>query len=131
MKTKIITPQGTFTVSANYTGSKPAEWGNGQENWNHHLVTVSHNGKRLSFDFWASIANPEIRNESEIKDAFDCFLSDAISGLSSFEDFCSEFGYDVDSRRAERIHKACQRSAKKLQRIFSGDVYDLANAIRE
>jgi hypothetical protein len=37
----------------------------------------------------------------------------------SFASWCSEFGYDTDSREAERIYRACQDNADKLARILS------------
>jgi hypothetical protein len=42
--------------------------------------------------------------------------SDAQSGAESFEDFCSNFGYDTDSRKARKTWKACQKIAFKLGR---------------
>lgn len=119
-----------YTISAEYTGSKQAPFST--DNWNHHRVTVSKGGRRTTFDFWASIANPEIRSRSDLLGAFDCFLSDACAGQQSFDEFCSEFGYDNDSRRAEQTHKACIRSYDKAQRILAGDdLYDLSNKLRE
>lgn len=32
-----------------------------------------------------------------------------------FEDFCGEFGYDEDSRKAERIYNDCRKNAKKVK----------------
>lgn len=75
--------------------------------------------------------NPEIRKDSENIEAFDSFVRDAVCGKDSFENFCSELGYDTDSRSAERIHKACIVSLHKLERIYGGDVYDLANELSE
>ena len=37
----------------------------------------------------------------------------------TFEDFCSEFGYDEDSRSAEQIYLACVKEYKQLTRIFT------------
>jgi hypothetical protein len=37
----------------------------------------------------------------------------------SFASWCGEFGYDTDSREAERIYRACQDNADKLARILS------------
>lgn len=75
--------------------------------------------------------NPEIRSPKEVVEAFQCFVSDATSGLQGFEEFCSELGYDTDSRAAERTHKACQLAAKKLGRIYQGDLYELHNDLIE
>ena len=41
----------------------------------------------------------------------------------SFEDFCSEMGYDTDSRTAERTYKACQHTAKRLLNFLGADIY--------
>lgn len=43
-----------FKITATYTGSKAADWGdNSTKNWNHHRVTVTNQdtGKRTCFDF--------------------------------------------------------------------------------
>jgi len=123
-----------FTVSANYKGDKKANWGDKMpENWNNHLVTVTNTDtkQRCTFEFWASISNPELSTEYDVLNAFYCFVGDAISGKMDFDEFCSEFGFDNDSRTAERTWKACKRATAKLERIYSGDIYDLANELGE
>lgn len=122
-----------WTVTATYTGSKAAPWGDGRENWNHHNVTVINrdNGKRTRFDFWASIMHPEIDTEYDLMNAFRCFVDDALAGSMSFHEFCADFGYDEDSRRAEKVWNACKRSTAKLTRIYDGDLYDLINDLEE
>lgn len=42
----------------------------------------------------------------------------------TFEDFCAEFGYDTDSRRAERIYKASLEVAEKLNKVFTEDIIE-------
>jgi hypothetical protein len=122
-----------WTVTSTYTGSKAAPWSDGRENWNHHNVTVINrdNGKRTRFDFWASIAHPEIDTEYDLMNAFRCFVDDALAGSMEFREFCADFGYDEDSRRAEKIWNACKRSTAKLTRIYDGDLYDLLNEMEE
>lgn len=133
METIIKTTLGEFKIKSKFIGKKLAPWSKAdkQQNYNYHKITISHNGKRLGFDFWASIAQPELNSDSDLQHAFYCFLSDAISAKDSFENFCSEFGYDTDSRNAERIYKACEKSLSKLNRIFDGDEYDLVNEVQE
>ena len=38
-----------------------------------------------------------------------------------FEDFCSEFGYDVDSRSAEKIYKAVVKEYEGLSMLYSDE----------
>jgi len=39
----------------------------------------------------------------------------------SFEDFCSEYGYDTDSRRAEKTYNAVVDEYNNLSRLFSDE----------
>jgi hypothetical protein len=120
-----------FTVNANFKGDKEASFI--KNNWNNHLVTVTNNDtkQRCTFEFWASIARPELDGEYDVLNAFYCFVGDAINGKMDFDEFCGEFGYDNDSRTAERTWKACKRATTKLERIYDGDIYDLANELSE
>lgn len=132
MKTKITTKTaGNVTINSEYLGNKKANWGGKFDNYHNHLITVKTGKKRYSFDFWGSIASPEIANDQENIFAFYCSLSDGLSAKNSFEDFCSGFGYYEDSRTAERIYKACEKTLTKLERVFECDLYDLINEIQE
>ena len=75
----------------------------------------------VEFDFYGSSAdynNGKVSlNEEEVLWAFRCFIDDAIMGLSSFEDFCAELGYDVDSLSAYRTHQLCIESLKKTESL--------------
>lgn len=123
-----------FVISEKFTQNKVSPWD--KNNYNHHVVTVKNtdNGKKTCFDFWCSIVNPDFKNENDLLNAFYCFVSDAVSGLDSFYDFCRNFGYDEDSRSAEKTWKACKKSLEKLERVseFSTDeIYDLVNELSE
>lgn len=133
MKTTITTATaGQITINSEYKGDKIAPWSTGMRgNDARHIVSVTNGGKRFSFDFWGSIAKPEVKTKEENIFAFYCALSDAISAKESFESFCSEFGYDIDSRKAEKIYKACEKTLSKVERVFTCDIYDLINEIQE
>lgn len=47
-------------------------------------------------------------------------LLDSDASECSFSEWCGHFGYDTDSKKAERIYSACQDNSDKLNRIFSG-----------
>jgi hypothetical protein len=120
-----------FEVKASYKGTKKADWSS--DNFNNHMVTVTNTEteQKITFEFWASIANPELNKEYDILNAFYCFVGDAISGMETFESFCSEFGYDSDSRTAEKIYKKCKKQLEKLNKIYDGSIYDLVNELSE
>lgn len=57
----------------------------------------------------------------------DALVSDATAYLdnSSFEDFARDFGYDEDSRRAERLFNDCKKVAEWLPELLGGkDEFD-------
>lgn len=59
----------------------------------------------------------------------ECLQSDARAGEHLlFEDFCSEFGCDTDSRASERVWRLCQETRGKLQHLFGADFEDFMAA---
>ena len=59
--------------------------------------------------------------EPELKEVIYALLNDSYAGSIRFEDFCSEFGYDTDSRRAFATWEACKVTREKLGKLFSPD----------
>lgn len=61
--------------------------------------------------------------EPTAADVLDCLASDASSvDTNSFEDWCADLGYDVDSRKAERTYRECKRQAEKLSHFLGGQL---------
>ena len=55
----------------------------------------------------------------EPADVIYALLSDSYAGSLSFEEFCAEYGYETDSRRAYATWEDCGRNARKLRVLFS------------
>ena len=85
-------------------------------------VTLRMAGRSLTVPFYTG---PAITREPSAADVLECLLDDSSSfeNASSFEEWAEEFGYDTDSRKAERTYKAVEAQAKKLRR-FLGDDYE-------
>ena len=62
-----------------------------------------------------------IKENPNINGVLECLQSDSLSGDFTFEGFCDEFGYDSDSRKAEKTFKACQETRFKLKKFFNGN----------
>jgi hypothetical protein len=68
---------------------------------------------------------PALCREPTAADVLDCLASDA-SGLENargFEDWCAEYGYDTDSRKAERTYRTIERQAASLKRFLGDERY--------
>jgi len=82
-------------------------------------------GRRMTVTF--SMGSGHNGKRPTAVEVLDCLASDAagIENTGDFDDWCADYGYDTDSRKAERIYRACQREAGKL-RQFLGHLYQPA-----
>jgi hypothetical protein len=103
----------------------------------HYLVSIAYDNNKAEFDFYGSSSDYEKQNllnkKSDLLNALDCFIGDSLTGLMSFNDFCNEFGYDEDSRSAERIHNLCKETTIKTMKLGfnESDLYNLSNIIHD
>lgn len=44
--------------------------------------------------------------------------------VGAFEDFCSEFGYDNDSIKSEKVYKAVVNEYENMLRVFGADILE-------
>ena len=132
MQTKIKIQSIDISIESTFLGDKVSPWSSNPANYNYHKIVIKAHTLKLSFDFWASIMNPEIQSDEENTSAFYCFVSDALSGEMDFNEFCNEFGYDINHPNRRKIYKACQKSNCKFHRVFDGiDIYDFINELQE
>jgi len=75
-------------------------------------------GGRLSFDFWNSQKDMQEGKAPTAYDVLACISGD-VNCPDTFEDFCGEYGYDLDSRKAFATFKRCATFAERLQAFFT------------
>lgn len=114
-----------ITVTFRQVYDRPSidEW---DANARHYRATVRANGSR--YTTWYSQGSG-IKDDPDATSLLDCLGMDAGLGENSFEDFCSELGYDEDSRKAHKQWLACHRSREALVRLLGEEtlnqlVYD-------
>ena len=63
--------------------------------------------------------------EPEVDHVLDCLAMD-VAGVenASFDEWCKDYGYSADSRRAERTYKVILRQRDALQRLFDSEAYE-------
>lgn len=87
-------------------------------------VTISKGGNSTWFYFWGSAAEYWEGGESSPGSMIGTWITDRQYGELDFEEFCSDLGYDTDSISAMRTWKACVRVMNKIDRMFSGRVFE-------
>jgi hypothetical protein len=58
-------------------------------------------------------------------------LSDAAAGNETFPDFCANYGYDEDSRKALEIYLKCQAIGADLRRVLGSDYTACESALAD
>ena len=81
-------------------------------------MRLKRNGKQYTFEFGQSIQAGN--TEPALCVIFTCLTK---SDPCSFDDFCADYGYDNDSKTAERTYKAVVKEYEAVDRLFS-DVMD-------
>lgn len=75
---------------------------------------------------------PDKPQTPHVADLLNSLILDSSAVGQSFESWCSELGYDSDSRKAEATYRACQQNADKLARIFNrNDIAALKTALQD
>lgn len=89
---------------------------------NKYRVTIKHkNGNRFSSVFYSSY-NDTINNIApSLYDILTVVASEGTMETSSLEDFCDEFGYDIDEPKTKRSYKALIKYQSNLSKVFDTD----------
>ena len=62
-----------------------------------------------------------------IEDLFYSLVMDSSAAETTFSDWCDEFGYETDSRKALQTYEACQENAVKMRGLIDANM----NTLRE
>lgn len=107
-----------ITMTSEWADSNPNMPSREMDHWK---VTVRAGRKQMTTYFSQGFGHNG--KEPNVYDVLDCLASDASGADESFEGFCSNFGYDTDSRKAEKIYKACKHSGERLKKFLGDDAF--------
>ena len=82
--------------------------------------TLSRNGKRYTFNFGQSIAAGNVEPTM-----YDILATLTKYDPETFQNFCSEYGYNTDSIKALKTYKAVQREFNGVNRLFNDILEEL------
>jgi hypothetical protein len=69
----------------------------------------------LLYESWQRLAKPVAPHAADVLHSL---ALDSSAATQTFADWCSDFGYDTDSRKALATYETCQQAADKLTRVF-------------
>ena len=111
-----------LTMSCTWTDHNPSmDDGGDMDHWR---CTIRAGRYRMSLIF--SMGSGLGGKRPELADVLDCLASDAggYENASDFDNWCAEYGYDTDSRRALKIFKAVERQSKRLLSLLGESAYE-------
>jgi hypothetical protein len=76
--------------------------------------------KRMSYD--KSVHNMDDIIRPTLADVLHCLILDSSALNEDFENWCSELGYDTDSRKALATYELCRTQGKKVRALL-GDKF--------
>lgn len=82
--------------------------------------TLTRNGKRYTFNFGQSIAAGNVEPTM-----YDILTTLTKYDPETFENFCSEYGYNTDSIKALNTYKAVKREFNGVNRLFNDILEEL------
>lgn len=107
-----------ISFSFKLANTKTPDWKDDSRPVNHFIATFKKGKKRVSFDFFDSLNNYQKGiKELDAYSVLSCCSSE-IHCPETFEEFCSEFGYDEDSRKSEKTFKSLKKFSDKLKKFF-------------
>ena len=99
-----------------------------KEKRNIYKVTLSKGIRKYTFNFWDSIFNTN-KSKRENPSNYDILACLNVDYNNNFEDFCSNYWYDKDSKKVEKIYNAVQKEQDELQKLYSDEEIILLNEI--
>ncbi|KKM83615.1 hypothetical protein LCGC14_1307650 [marine sediment metagenome] len=89
----------------------------------HFKVTLLCAGRQMTLHFSMGPGNTE---EPTVEDVLNCAAMDAAGyeNAEGFEDWASEYGYDIDSREAEKTYCAVRKQTAKLAKFLATEQYN-------
>jgi len=95
----------------------------GGDKMDHWRVTMRAGRSRMTLTF--SMGSAHHGKAPEIANVLDCLASDAsgFENARTFEEWCSEYGYNTRSRKAERTFRVVKQQSERLKTFLGDSAY--------
>ncbi len=81
-------------------------------------ITLKKGDKEYIFNFGQSLNDSDGKTKPTAYDVLACLTN---YDPDTFEEFCSSFGYDEDSRKAEKVYKAVCEEWSNIKILYSNE----------
>lgn len=107
-------------VDTNPNMDADAEWMRSASHWR---VTFSFQKRRMTVPYSMGSAHTQPPTAKEV---LDCLADDSagLENRASFEEWREDYGYDTDSRKAERIYNTVVKQSERLHKLLGDELYD-------
>jgi len=108
----------TLEIAFDHTGKY---WPDDKDERDVYRVTLTRQGHSYTFTFGQSLMHSGKLEDRQQPSAYDILACLEGHSPGVFEDFCCEYGYSTDSRKAEATWKACVEQYLELEAMYSED----------
>lgn len=84
-------------------------------------TTIKNNGKKFTFDYFMGLAH---KDEPKLSDVLYSLIMDSDALNMDFNQWCDNYGYDVNSIKDLRTYKLCIKNGQKLFTLFDNEEID-------
>lgn len=92
-----------------------------------YTITLIRGSRKYTFEFGQSVGNSGFyAKRPTLYDVLACLQK---YDVGSFEDFCSDFGYDIDSRKSKKTYKAVVKEYESMCTLFSDEELEVLSEI--
>jgi hypothetical protein len=92
-------------------------------------VTVEYQRRTMEIPYYMGTGNGGV--EPSTVEVLNSLFLDSAVGDMTFEDFCSEFGYNSDSRKSLKIYEECNENTESLRKVLGDDFDEIARTVEE
>ena len=116
-------------VEIRYIGEVPSKWPSSNrttvDQWA--ITLLDEDGNPHIFDYFTGLGRRQglkSPKPPKVADVLYLLLSDASAEQRSFHEWCSDYGYSLDSISALNVYRACLDTAAALHKCFSDELLE-------
>lgn len=125
MKKNKVTADIKFGLHGRFANMKLDDWQQKADKW---TITLKYKGRRMTTPYFTG---PLYESEPRVDDILRSLFLDAFATEVDFNDWCGEFGYDPEDKKAKKVYLSCKRSGERLKKLLGEDFEEIQEEVRK